>query len=336
VSFYQHDGANTVDFHKLKRAGKIIPATPWNQWQISGSITKQAYALTNTGDWRLKSTKLQTGRYPEWYLTRYKAHQIHIEHGIEINNALPMLQAAAAAIYSRGWDALTFFAELHHVVSLFKDLVRKATDMATGKGLQNSWLEGRYGWRILYYDMVEISELLSKIEDKRTRLKERVGDSQSDESVSLEVIDNSLGTGIYTFSILDQVETSYRGSIIADISPPDIIFNPVLTAWELIPYSFVIDWFIHVGRFIESLSFLALATDYSGAIGMQTKITRKAKFQSLEGTRNYSDEGTQFESICVANNVRRVPRTVPTQPFVNVNLNAFKVFDLVALFLQRL
>jgi hypothetical protein len=42
------------------------------------------------------------------------------------------------------------------------------------------------------------------------------------------------------------------------------ILNPLQIAWELVPYSFVVDWFMPVGSFLETLTDTAGLTFVSG------------------------------------------------------------------------
>lgn len=51
--------------------------------------------------------------------------------------------------------------------------------------------------------------------------------------------------------------------------------NPFVTAWELIPYSFVFDWFVNVGDYITRSTTLPLNDGYSGCMSKRTTTTKK-------------------------------------------------------------
>lgn len=60
-------------------------------------------------------------------------------------------------------------------------------------------------------------------------------------------------------------DVTLRGSFILKVDNPHVfsveqmgLLNPASIAWELVPFSFVVDWFIPVGKYISSLS------DYAG------------------------------------------------------------------------
>lgn len=51
--------------------------------------------------------------------------------------------------------------------------------------------------------------------------------------------------------------------------------NPLVTAWELIPYSFVIDWFVNVGDYIHIATSQSLATSNWACISRRTSTSQK-------------------------------------------------------------
>jgi hypothetical protein len=53
------------------------------------------------------------------------------------------------------------------------------------------------------------------------------------------------------------------------------ITNPLLVAWELVPFSFVVDWFLPIGNYLESLDSL---------LGYETAYTSTSTFQVVEWT----------------------------------------------------
>jgi hypothetical protein len=129
---------------------------------------------------------------------------------------------------------------------------------------------------------------------------------------------------------------SLAASVTADIQPPRFAFNPAVTVWELTTLSFALDWFIAVGTWLEAMSFLVLVDKYYASSGYLVKITK----ESVAG--NFSPNGygytgnvygyTKSEGIKKA----RVPATVPSYPQFRLNLDAWKIADLLALLVQRI
>jgi len=331
VDFYSHTGYETPHFHAKKKAGNIIPFTDWFQKRCIGAVTEAEFNMSNSStNYRQQNHGLyHYAATTEWCKPRLTSENtLSTDYGVDFEAiGRDQVQAAAASIYSRGWDGLTFVSELHKVVSMFRGLLRKisATDP---KELTRMWLEGRYGWRILVYDIMDINKLIQNIDEGRERFKQSVGTSGRYDNVTLETIQNS--GGIWIFSHRDEIDWSIRGSIVADISPPEISINPVLTAWELITYSFVIDWIIDIGQWLESMSFLVLANEYTAARGLQMTHKRTTEQHVYVPMNGYVGTGA-FKSTCTTTITRRLPTSVSKLPSFGINLNVLKVVDILAL-----
>jgi hypothetical protein len=132
------------------------------------------------------------------------------------------------------------------------------------------WLSYRYGWRQLYNDILG---LLERVEDLGVQGK---------------------GSRVYTKSYIEvpfstaglSTLTSYAGvnSTITGVAfcktrldfvienPQRFLLNqfgidPSVVVWELLPWSFVLDWFLNVGNFLEAIAYVG-GLDYLG--GTQT------------------------------------------------------------------
>lgn len=134
------------------------------------------------------------------------------------------------------------------------------------KTFSSLWLELQYGWKPLLMDVHESAMLLSdKVATKdafkvsvrvsRTRRDEILGDDRK----------TIIGVGINKLWM--RTSGCYR------VKPEDAIIvaanaagllNPLSIAWELVPFSFVFDWFLPVGQFIDSFTTLSGFTQVSG------------------------------------------------------------------------
>lgn len=106
--------------------------------------------------------------------------------------------------------------------------------------------------------------------------------------------------------------------------------NAVTTGWELITFSFVIDWIIDIGQWLEAMSFLVMQTNYEAARGLQLSIERETTIAGTS-TSHYSDFIVNHESYCVGTFTRRLPCGVSKLPSFGMNLNALKIVDILAL-----
>jgi hypothetical protein len=135
--------------------------------------------------------------------------------------------------------------------------LRKARRYITGFGskrMANEWLEFTYGWKPLASDIFGIADesvryTLNRIKHVRARKSEALPG----------------GKGTIGFSDIAGIPCEYvvngKMSTTIDIRYECPAFdlarwsslNPASIAWELMPYSFVVDWFVDVGGYLRNL-----------------------------------------------------------------------------------
>lgn len=130
----------------------------------------------------------------------------------------------------------------------------------TSNNAANYWLEFQYGWRPLLSDIYDSCELLA---DTYHRARPtRFSASHTDRiSETVPHITNFYDgcfredlryTKIQTTRYV--LEVCEEDSVLSALSHTGVT-NPLLVAWELVPYSFVADWFLPVGNYLEQLGY---------------------------------------------------------------------------------
>lgn len=332
-------GFGIENYHRRVRQGDLMPHTPYERFQSTWKLRPGVYHRYTTtpgvsfhtdANWEYAPATYTPMIYDDITVPRAEA---------KLKDYLPQIQRAAANIYSQGHDALTFVAEFTKTVALFGETRQTLMDLLTtglrGKTLEDSWLKYRYGWRTLYFDMVDIANALANLESERTRFSEKAGASSTTSSVSTV----SFGTpGVsdlsMAFAITETKKVSLRGAVTADISPPNFRFNPAVTAWELMRFSFIIDWFINVGLWLEAMSFLTFATKYAASGGVKIDITRSCDVTSFVLGAGQTGSGTMGSDMTASYWIR-IPGSVPTIPLINVRVDTPKFIDLWALVSRR-
>lgn len=331
--YYRHDGEDIEDYFARKRNGELLPMTNWTQESISGSCTGYTNVTGPSGVYDCVTERDLSK--DKWFLSSTERSDLLSDLEL-LERAEAYVSIAAGNIYSDGFDALTFLVELRKTIRMFKNFARSLERLAKEPGgAYNQWLEGRYGWRILVFEMFELMETLNEFSKvQRERYKNRAG--AGDTTTSMWTSTWTGGYGDYSVGFIDKVEWSVRGNIIADVKPPKFTFNPIKTGWEVIPYSFVVDWFVNIGNFLDSLSFLALTSKYVASKGYSIRVTRTSSNVDLIAKSGWTTNAATHSSSYVWERTVRVPTTVPLSPSIAVRLNAYKVADLVALVLQLL
>lgn len=141
-------------------------------------------------------------------------------------------------------------------------LRKKGSGPPTTDGLAfaaNKWLEYKFGWVPLLQDVYGSAEMLAKFHVNGTRSHTRVSAIHEQ---SLPSVQSSYPSG-YSGRTSDtgtmKVKSKIGFRFYADDSiwsetPNMGLTDPALLAWELIPYSFVVDWFLPIGDFLGALN----------------------------------------------------------------------------------
>lgn len=158
-----------------------------------------------------------------------------------------------------GYDLSTELAELRKTVGLIsgvltavrsplQSFITAKAALKNPKDIAKLWLTYRYGIMPLVYSVKDILRL-SKTKGLYYSARRTIYGSISD-----PVLPSS---GSYFY---ESVTGASKTSVIAKAhwsssalqSVDRISINPFTTAWELIPYSFVIDWFANIGDFVSA------------------------------------------------------------------------------------
>jgi len=227
----------------------------------------------------------------------------------------------------------------------FKDIAPKTFRkwrQATARGkaklsseiILDAWLEARYAWRPLIIDIQKTMKYLDgdhNTERKTFRATDRV------QSSTFEVFTHSELGYTYEATLALSSSSSARAGVLTELKPSSSghvrdlgLGNPVGTLWEVIPYSFVADWFLNISGVIHSLNPSPVYT-YLGSwvtdqrnttIAGTVKITSPSgaiKYVSISHIREYKD---------------RIIDTEVSLFTIDVNLDTYKLIDAAAL-IQR-
>lgn len=127
----------------------------------------------------------------------------------------------------------------------------------------NEWLELHYGWKPLLGDIYGAAEELIALPEFLAVISARAH-AKADTTVSTTTSGPVDISGLSNFTDLP-VTTKSKISVFDGVKlqislkpPTDLVrlgrwtsLNPVNIAWELVPYSFVVDWFIDIGTFLR-------------------------------------------------------------------------------------
>lgn len=216
---------------------------------------------------------------------------------LEWKTSLDMISGRSRTIYS-AYLAIRRFqfkkaAQLLNIAtpSKFKNLSSKA---AKKKGLSPTgiWLEYWMGWAPLAGDIgLAINTLTSK---SATTVKHfSVGVIHKDslrKKIQSSLIYTHPGyrwTNINLDFVYDCKLSAYGDVIVTNhnyhLANKLGFTNPVLTAWQLVPFSFIADWFINVGQILASLTDFEGLTFVNIGTARRVEITATARGVTWDG-----------------------------------------------------
>jgi hypothetical protein len=224
----------------------------------------------------------------------------------------------------------------------------------SAKELSDRYMEIRYAIRPLMYDTKGIVDALTKTAiSKPTRYTFRGSSTYQDGDTDYESVPWSTQTAKGTFHYTKEYRKQWareifvRAGVLTELEETSQLniwglTRPIESAWELVPFSFIIDWFFNISDVLGSWSpnygFNTLASWYT---------MHHVEYQHL--SMHYSESGcesraepTDYEALAFTNDMRnccyekttttvvRVPN--PSRggvPHLNLRLDAFKLTDLL-------
>lgn len=152
---------------------------------------------------------------------------------------------------------------------------RRSDVPAAASNLSNYWLEYSYGWRPLLQDIYGAAELLANTY-VINRPSVVTGVGKADKSYPLSSISRCGYVSTEWATSICEAKVKYIIGYRVDDEAAALmsstgITDPALLAWELLPYSFVMDWFVPVGTYLSNLSATRGLVFDSGCIVRQLK-----------------------------------------------------------------
>jgi len=153
-----------------------------------------------------------------------------------------------------------------------------------GSNVPQKWLEMQYGWKPLLSDVYGAADALSKHPTDHWRVTAKATRSRVDQ-YAYDKYPGS-GSGFDACECRAQVRRSVFARI--DAIPDNAakialastgVTNPLLVGWELVPFSFVVDWFIPIGNYVESLDAMLGYTEgyYTSSLFVRAEWTDKGR-----------------------------------------------------------
>jgi hypothetical protein len=169
-----------------------------------------------------------------------------------------------------------------------KRFKQAARELGIGyRSAPNNWLAWQYGWAPLLDDVHKACTELNRKDNEnpeRTILKAKAKDSVT----TVTTGDEYAATGVREFwKMIEKKDCAVRFYYTVDTSQDFFrkldewgVLNPASIAWELIPFSFVVDWALPIGDYINALT---STVGYSFRGGCRTEFVTRTLSSTYRG-----------------------------------------------------
>jgi hypothetical protein len=195
--------------------------------------------------------------------------------------------------------------------------ISSARDEPRGGNAPQRWLELQYGWKPLLSDVYGACDALSKRSGSDWSVTAK-GRAKSTKTVSKDYssfFDYGRGTAVVENSAFCRIDAIPRNEALISLASLGI-FNPLLIGWELVPFSFVVDWFIPVGSYLEGIDALLGYDSFSYSNSLLTKVSWEGKGLGRKDTGSgFYLDNSYFESKKIVRLDREASASVPFPRF---------------------
>lgn len=187
-------------------------------------------------------------------LKAYEEFRAQISDKAQMGVFLAELEQAAGMIATRGLQLLQLIKAVRSlnfgdVASIIRK--RVSDDILKPKGFANTWLELNFGWLPMIHDIHSAVDVLQNPIKSVKPTGRGFGGSYNETQISGSLPNEGAKT-VWSADVFAKVGAEVT------ISNPNLflannlgLINPFSVGWELIPFSFVVDWFIPVEAFLS-------------------------------------------------------------------------------------
>lgn len=356
----------TPGFGRIVNCGGFLPLNPCvitttTEIRTPATVSLVGERFTNPPNTWWQSQYQDSVNNKEWVL---RSWEVAVPSTFDESIVNYVTNAAVADAKSACWDVLTELGEGRETVNFVRDklrilrslslrLARRARSQVKRKKHESKeslarrtvhrfdrlWLEYRYA----------ISPLVMSVGDAVAALSNQSVAGSIVRGRARQVVD--LGEtktlypdrdpAIWSTEVFKITGTrTYRGRAFAVVTNPTLAkfgFDPVVTAWELTRFSFVIDWFLDVNSFLQAWSPFTGATLLGVSVSVKDSYTRDQQcFNTWGKTDNPTAKYTGESNFSTQELVEKYTRfaSSPGGPALVTRLNVKRLVDLAALILE--
>lgn len=216
------------------------------------------------------------------------------------------------------------------------------------ENLADAWLELQFGWKPLLNDIDSAGEALRRYNTGQSIHTRRISATERTEQVTSDVY-GYVGESFAYWNThrvhRSRVEAIFRGAVRVEavdpqeLSPELIGFNPrsfLPTAWELIPYSFLVDYFTNIGGIVYGLSNLGTRLAWCNyTVRRTTEKQQDTMDREVPGVTASGAHASVFSARTTVSRAKYTGTGVPALAFKLPGFGSLKWLNIAALVASR-
>lgn len=360
----------TPHFHKRRKQGEIfnnpctISVRTATEEPINFSATGISY--NNCG---IHNHTSQSGNVPFslWYGGSMSNESTYLQHvdlptldverlkNIAVTDAYSKIELsesqALATIAELEESIASIISAFSKAIKIFKAIRRKdllaLRGMISPKELADAYMEYRYGLRPIVYDVTDLISAISTLGKNFVPKRQTFRSRRSESKTAIGRNHSITPGGMYTLNFVTCASRTVEVSagVLTDIEFLNAfnIFGldqPFETVWELIPFSFIVDWFFNVGKTIAAFTPEMGVKNLASWVSVKETLTLQA-YVGFVDTETHplpydtvSAVSNGSASLTVFNYTRTPSPTRNLLPSFDLHLDGFKLLDLAIILKQ--
>jgi len=322
-----------------------VKATPHNRTMkqtVAGSPRGWLGTVT-TGNIAMADMYKQSQISAEYSSNMVAARQSVIDSAVQkayANIDVSEMLALATVFESR--KTIDFFRDtllrLYRIAKAVRKLdFKRIANELSPKELAERYMELRYAIRPLIYDANGVVAALEKTSRQYDRFTAR---GYASEKVTASDVLTDHVCGWYLSCDWNRTfnyEVSARAGVLSHVEMTDLqIFGVdqlLETGWELLPFSFIVDWFVNIGQALAAVTPNAGVTQLASWVTVKEAFTTTNTMANVRSTRTGFDiQNTVSWSAVHGQEINHLERIVDPElnvwPTMVVRLDTFKIADL--------
>jgi len=261
------------------------------------------------------------------------------------------------AFIEAGQTADMILNSIYRLSQLAKDLIaikKRTLGYVIGKSddvvvdISQLWLQYKYGWRPLVDDAYAAYQLLREKDKTRPYLITGKGKTTSTKTQTGTFIDlyDYWGTTASLGWEGTAKKTSRTKLTFAvpfdyqDWQRKTMVDNPAAVTWEILPYSFVADWFLPMGTYLDAIGYADGLLFKGGFTSVVSEVEVRYTTSESNSSRGVAHANASKDPCVTSKYHRRVAHdSAPPVPFPNIDrsgLRGSRIASAAALLLQHL